>query len=214
MTYFPPPVLRLILEFLPTTKPARDHNKKIADAVSFTYSQAYLTTKTIFNNDEQSWNYISDRLPPRRWVALEPGNSPNFIKLDGLKTNCHGFVTFRAHIHCWKKAVFKIVEQNCFNFGVLCEPTFINETPNITKIRGFCNFYSQNVLRNMYDRLDTKLRPSTPIMNYNSVIANQPLEYKTATSMKKFCKENGIKGYSKLKKPELAKLIMKQGLPL
>ena len=101
-------------------------------------------------------------------------------------------------------------QQNCFNFGVLCEPTFINETPNITKIRGFCNFYSQNVLRNMYDRLDTKLRPSTAIMNrHGTVIANQPLEYKTATSMKKFCKENGIKGYSKLKKPELAKLIMK-----
>ena len=45
-----------------------------------------------------------------------------------------------------------------------------------------------------------------------ALLGSGSFEKQTATALRKLCKANGIKGYSKLKKPELSKLLTANGV--
>ena len=209
MTYFPPEVFRSILAYIPTTKPAREHNKKIADVIKDLAWQSYNRTRACFNDPEIPFSKVSYRMGRRyaRQMGVQQSDGEwsytSIIHLDRRKDG-----TFRAHSQLWKNAVVKIVEANCFIGGRLCLPSPLYDEPIVTRIMDFCKWYEANILRTQprWSCLLTYDRYGEPLLWGMSV-------FKTKVNMNAFCKNNGIKGYAKIKKKELAYLIMKWGEP-
>ena len=55
-------------------------------------------------------------------------------------------------------------------------------------------------------------QPTLSGVDTNSLLGRGSFEQQTLITLKRLCKENGIKGYSKLKKPELSNLLTSHGV--
>lgn len=60
---------------------------------------------------------------------------------------------------------------------------------------------------------DTDSTPQfTAAANAKALLGSGSFQQQSVATLKRLCKENGIKGYSKLKKPELSKILKANGV--
>ena len=213
MTYFPKSVFRHILEFMPTTKPARDKCKIIADEIRYLNNQVGQTVYKNYRHPTDTFRKVSRHLD-RRYTFMRFNErlekSLQCIRLDGTQ---NGGAFYRAHSIIWKKYIKSIVELTAFVDGRLCVPVGSYNDPASIKIIQYATWYNYNYLKlyptvTRYSNADACAfdRPETKC---SRTISLSPLDiYKTVYDCKKFCRENGIKGYSKLKKAQLIQLIL------
>ena len=181
---------------MPTTKPAREHHKKIAVGVRKTFNTCLRFVEHNFMTECENYNDVGRHMRARRYVFTPVIVAPHIYLDFSNKTN------FRAHVQYWKNAMVKVVEAKCFNRGRLCLPSKLYDgEAGYSKHMRYCKWYEANILNSMYERPEYGHGDLLPQVGM--------LVYSTVYQMKNYCKDNRIVGYSKLKRKELALTIMK-----
>lgn len=199
MTYFPPAVFRLILAYIPTTKPAREHHNKLAKSVKKSFHTCLRFVEHNFMTDCENFNDVERHMRGRRYIL--PAPHP-LVRFTYIYLDFNNNKRFRAHVQYWKNAMVKVVEAKCFMRGRLCLPSPLYDgDKGYAKHMGYCKWYEANILSSMYERPEYGHGDRLPQVGM--------LVYSTVYQMKNYCSDNRIVGYSKLKRKELALLIMK-----
>jgi len=217
MTFFPPNCFSLILSFMPTTKPARDHSRRVATVIKLSIDAA---------TEEVDW-FLEAFLGKR---PIVPTLSIYEISAKYYGFTCHGARNHgrlnRRRQYKYKRVAPHHVRQavSAFQYNRRNDPELLYDCAFIKHLKEYNLPHISHKYNTLHlEKWDEEAEEGSfyrrHILQYEIKKQINPFggiyEIKTlpkACELQQYCRDNKMKGFSKHKKNELVTFIMKYNL--